>query len=223
MGKCLFMRKGETHTAPVTGIQLGDIAEGSIVKLNENGSPVEFYVAKHDYESALNGLGRTLLLRKNCYEERTWGKNSDTKVFPDSSIFTWLNGTYKNLFDTQTKSAIGSTKFYYSSSNTQVTSNSASVFMLSLTEFGRTSTYANTEGSSLPNASKYRVAPNSVMQWTRTPYNRDQAVYIFFISENGSSNWSNDYYEGVWVRPCFTLPSGACFDEETMLFNGKIA
>ena len=33
---------------------------GNIVKINENNSPIEFYVAKHDYESELNGTGRTL-------------------------------------------------------------------------------------------------------------------------------------------------------------------
>ena len=31
--------------------QLGQVAVGTLVKLNENGSPVKFYVAKHDYES----------------------------------------------------------------------------------------------------------------------------------------------------------------------------
>lgn len=33
MGKCLFMRKGETHTSPHTGILLSDIAEWSTVTL----------------------------------------------------------------------------------------------------------------------------------------------------------------------------------------------
>ena len=46
--------------------------EGSIIKINENGSPVEFYIAKHNYESALNGLGRTLVVRKDCYSTRKW-------------------------------------------------------------------------------------------------------------------------------------------------------
>ena len=45
---------------PVVGTSLGNIDEGTIITLNESASPVEFYVAKQDYESGLNGAGRTL-------------------------------------------------------------------------------------------------------------------------------------------------------------------
>lgn len=38
---------------------LGNKSTGSIIKLKENGTLVDFYVAKHDYESGLNGAGRT--------------------------------------------------------------------------------------------------------------------------------------------------------------------
>ena len=48
-----------------SGIPLSDYAEGDLIKLNEGGSPVDFYVAKHDYESSLNGAGRTLVDRKS--------------------------------------------------------------------------------------------------------------------------------------------------------------
>ena len=34
---------------------LGNKSTGSIIKLKENGTLVDFYVAKHDYESSLNG------------------------------------------------------------------------------------------------------------------------------------------------------------------------
>lgn len=51
-----------------TGTPLSDIPEGTLVKINESGSPVEFYVAKHDYETGLNGAGRTLLVRRYCYD-----------------------------------------------------------------------------------------------------------------------------------------------------------
>ena len=57
-----------------SGIPLSDYEEGDIIKLNEGGSPVEFYVAKHDYESSLNGAGRTLVVRKDCYDNRRGGR-----------------------------------------------------------------------------------------------------------------------------------------------------
>ena len=73
------------------GIPLSTVALGDILMLNENGSPVPFYVCKHDYESGLNGAGRTLLVRKDCYDKRIF--DSSSKIFAGSSIDTWLNGT----------------------------------------------------------------------------------------------------------------------------------
>lgn len=47
---------------------LGNKAVGSIIQLKENGKLVSFYVAKHNYENSLNGMGRTLVVRKDCYD-----------------------------------------------------------------------------------------------------------------------------------------------------------
>jgi hypothetical protein len=44
---------------------LFDVAEGGTVLMDEGSSVAEFIVAKHDYESELNGAGRTLLVRKH--------------------------------------------------------------------------------------------------------------------------------------------------------------
>ena len=53
-----------------TGKPFSELTEGDIVKLKENGTLVDFYVAKHDYESGLNGAGRTLVVRKDTYDDR---------------------------------------------------------------------------------------------------------------------------------------------------------
>ena len=45
---------------PEISTSLGNLDEGAIITLNESGNPVEFYLAKQDYESGLNGAGRTL-------------------------------------------------------------------------------------------------------------------------------------------------------------------
>ena len=59
---------GTAFTVPFSkGIPLSTITPGAILYLNESGSPVPFYIAKHDYESGLNGAGRTLIVRKECY------------------------------------------------------------------------------------------------------------------------------------------------------------
>ena len=58
--------------AVASGKPLGNFSEGDIIQLNEGGVPVDFYVAKHDYESGLNGAGRTLVVRKDVYDNRAW-------------------------------------------------------------------------------------------------------------------------------------------------------
>lgn len=66
---------GTAFTVPFSkGIPLSTITPGAILYLNESGSPVPFYIAKHDYESGLNGAGRTLVVRKDCYDRRVFSK-----------------------------------------------------------------------------------------------------------------------------------------------------
>ena len=115
MGNCIYLRKGKIHTAPDNGTPLSELAEGSIIKINENGSPIEFYVAKHNYESSLNGTGRTLVVRKDCYDDRQWHSSNDNK-YAYSAINSWLNSTYKNLLDADIREVIGTTKFKYTPS-----------------------------------------------------------------------------------------------------------
>ena len=77
-----FTRRG---APPSLGKQLSDYAEGNIVKIPENGVPVEFYVAKHNYESELNGSGRTLVVRKDCYDSRVWD-SGNINAYENSDI-----------------------------------------------------------------------------------------------------------------------------------------
>ena len=63
---------------------------------------MEFYVAKHDYESELNGAGRTLLVRKDCYDNRQWNSVKEN-AYGASSIDIWLNNGYMDLLDPKVK------------------------------------------------------------------------------------------------------------------------
>ena len=215
---------GAMASVPSSGIMLGDIVEGQLVKLLENGTAVEFYVAKHDYESALNGTGRTLLVRKDCYNLRGW-HTSNVNAYASSAINSWLNGDYKGLLDTDVQNVIGTTKFYYTPGNgsTNVTTLTSAIFLMSVTELGESYAYANAEGTSLPIASTLQIAyrnGSAVFQWTRSPLTNYTSLAVCLES----SGVVGGYYctDTYGSRPCFTLPSGACFDEETMLFNGKV-
>ena len=188
---------------------LGNKSVGSIVKLKENGVLVDFYVAKHDYENGLNGSGRTLVVRKDCYDTRQW-HTSNVNAYATSAIDTWLNSTYKNLLDADIRGVIGTTKIKYTPGNgdTTVGTLERAIFLLSVTELGRSASYANTEGTALSIASSLQIAylnGSAVVQWTRSPYTGN-TDYAYYLSTNGNVN--NNYCNDTrGSRPAFTLPS----------------
>jgi len=154
--------------------RLGKKEHGSLVKLNENGAPVEFYVAKHDYESELNGPGRTLLVRKDCHSQIQWGIVSsypENSVYGNSIISKWLNGNYLAMLDENIQAALGATKFYHLPRANVSYVLSRSVFLLSATELGIEKTGLMYDGTELPVADILKIAElngSAVAQWTRT-------------------------------------------------------
>lgn len=188
---------------------LGNKSVGSIVKLKENGVLVDFYVAKHDYENGLNGSGRTLVVRKDCYDTRQW-HTSNVNAYATSAIDTWLNSTYKNLLDADIRGVIGTTKIKYTpgNGNTTVGTLERAIFLLSVTELGRSASYANTEGTALSIASSLQIAylnGSAVVQWTRSPYT-DITNSAFCLGTDGGVGYGScNYANGS--RPAFTLPS----------------
>ena len=189
--------------------QLGQVAVGTLVKLNENGSPVKFYVAKHDYESGLNGAGRTLLVRKDVYEQ-LWWNNSSVNTYASSEVDNRLNSTYKSVLDGEVQELIGTTKIQYTpgNGNWAVETLERAVFLLSLTELGKSrTTYANVEGSALPIAStliRVLFGGGPFTQWTRTP-NTSSGTSVWALEINGDEGTFGTIAT-AGVRPAFTLP-----------------
>lgn len=201
---------------------LSQVAVGSIVKLNESGSPVEFYVAKHDYESGLNGAGRTLLVRKDCHSKQQWN-NSDVNAYATSTIDSWFNGTYKSLLDSDIQVVIGETIFYYTPGNGDysVETLSRAVFCLSVTESGN-NFGANVEGSELPIASLLTPAKLNgadVTQWTRSPRNDRDNRTMALVPPTGIA--MNNPTTANGARPIFTLPGATTFvqDDGTIVID----
>ncbi len=197
--------------------RLSEVAVGSVVKLNENGVPTDFYVATHNYEVGLNGSGRTLLVRKDCYSLRRWHEDPDAS-YPDSELSIWLNNTYKNVLDYDIQELIGSTTFYYTpcvvGTSPVLTPVSRPVFMLSITELGHTVLHDGVpEGTELPISSMLRIAyrnGRATEQWTRTPEiystnNISKQRCAYSVNEEGNEErLSKTNSHGT--RPAFTLP-----------------
>ena len=188
---------------------VGELAVGSIIQLNESGNMVDFYVAEHNYESELNGAGRTLVVRKDCYEDQRWSVNN-VNAYASSTLDSWFNNTYMNMLDANIRSLIGTTKIRYTpgNGNNTVSTLERAVFALSATELGQSANWFNVEGSALPIADVLRVAHlnGSInTQWTRSP-STDGAILAVYLRADGSVNNAlcNNF---LGSRPAFTLPS----------------
>lgn len=200
---------GTAFTVPFAkGVPLSTITPGAILYLNESGSPVPFYIAKHDYESGLNGAGRTLVVRKDCYDMRAFG---NSYVYANNTLDSWLNRTYLELLDENTKKLVDTTKIYYTPGNGVFTVSQLqrAVFQLSITEIGGAANAANKEGTLLPIADKLKIAyrnGGAVAQWTRSVYPSRIASAVAWLESDGSTKMGN-YKKECGSRPAFTLPA----------------
>ena len=200
--------------SPIAGTPLSELTEGTLIKINENGSPVEFYLAKHSYEPTLNGQGRELVVRKDCYQAGMWGGDNR---WASSNIRSWLNGTYKSVFSEAVRSMMATTTYYTNlgKGSLNVSTRSDSVFSLSLVEItGFSSEGAPAEGSALPTRSVLAVASmngQARQQWTRSPAPHDD--YAYYIAVTGSYTTASTLSDNPCYRPCFTLPNTARVDQ----------
>ena len=218
-GKCLVggtayaIKKGRTlidgtaFTISLSnGIPLNTITPGAILYLNESGSPVPFYIAKHDYESGLNGAGRTLVVRKDCYTRVQF--SSGQNDYATSTLCRVLDEYGSSALDADTRALIETTKFYYTpGTGGSLTTLQKAVFQLSLAELGGSATGVEIDGEALPIASTLQIAyfnGSTNYQWTRTP-SQSMRSQIYAFTDGG--NVRQGYYNNsLGSRPAFTLP-----------------
>ena len=243
MGKCLFMRKGETHTAPISGILASDLAVGSSVYLMEGGVATEYLVVNQGkpsgsslYDDSCNG---TWLLRKDIKENRQW-HDSQVNDYANSDIHAWLNGDFLNLFDVDIQAAINEAKIPYvygtgdfGSVVTVTNVLSAKIFLLSGYEVGGTASDVNqyfpVDGAKLDyfesgitdSANHKRIAyiNGSALGWClRSPDTfYTSSLWIVNVNGNFSSSAANNT---LGIRPALVLPSNALFDKNTLILKG---
>jgi len=186
---------------------LGQLALGSVVKINESGVPQEFYVARHDAYTA----GRTLLVRRYVHSSRQY-TNGVNNSYSSSPISAWLNGAYHDTLDPDIRAHIAEVVIPYTPDYPQsfVGDLNRKVFLLSLTELGATHYQARVEGTALSIADILRFATTAsgspVGQWTRTLV-RDNYTAVFVFWGDGTHSFTDFLTNsGFGVRPAFTLP-----------------
>lgn len=168
-------------------MQIKDLAIGDgYVYLMEGGSKVKFYVLRHNYESGLNGMGRTMFCRNEPVTSgiHTTSKRDSYRADTNSEA-TWYKETYLNKFSDEVRGLIGTTKYvghyvyHYNHSSTGGGSGEAlgsdtyksSFFPISAAEVGAS---GFSDGSALSSAAISRISSIQTRYgsgiWTRSPH-----------------------------------------------------
>lgn len=226
-------------------MQIKDLAIGDgFVYLMEGSTKVKFYVLAHNYESGLNGKGRTLFCRESPATSgtHTTSRKEDYRVDSNNED-TWYKNTYVNKFSGEVRKLIGMTKYIgqyvhmtYTQSgnptgNAKIDSETykSSFFPLSTAEVALR---AFADGSALSSAAISRIASIQTRYgsgiWTRSPSRvltgtNSTGVQRYYYANSqyisGASGSSLSAAEGTpdssyGYLPCFTLPETLYIDKD---------
>ena len=226
-------------------MQIKNLAIGDgFVYLMEGSTKVKFYALSHNYESRLNGKGRTLFCRESPAGSGTHTTSAKEDYRVDSNNEdAWYKNTYVNKFSGEVRKLIGMTKYIgqyvymtYTQSgnptgNAKIDSETyeSSFFPLSTAEVALR---AFADGSALSSAAISRIASIQTRYgsgiWTRSPsrvltgtnstgftkYYYANSQYISGASGSSLSTAEGTPGSSYGYLPCFTLPETLYIDKD---------
>lgn len=226
-------------------MQIKNLAIGDgFVYLMEGSTKVKFYALSHNYESRLNGKGRTLFCRESPAGSGTHTTSAEKDYRVDSNNEdAWYKNTYVNKFSGEVRKLIGMTKYIgqyvhmtYTQSgnptgNAKIDSKTyeSSFFPLSTAEVALR---AFADGSALSSAAISRIASIQTRYgsgiWTRSPsrvltgtnstgfpkYYYANSQYISGASGSSLSTAEGTPGSSYGYLPCFTLPETLYIDKD---------
>ena len=101
------------NATPKVGTAVSTLAVGTLVKIKENGSPVEYMVIHQGLPSSMydEGCNGCWVVRKDIAETREW--DSLTNDYKNSDIQAYLNGSWLSRYSTGVLSQIKQVKIPY--------------------------------------------------------------------------------------------------------------
>lgn len=221
--------------------KLGNVAVGTVLKLNENGTPQNYIVVHQGKPSSMydNSCNGTWLLRKDIVENVQWASNDFNAIFGpgfQATFKTWLEETQFPKYDAAIQNVIKQVKIPYcigQGSSTILSGAkgySTKLFLLSGYEVGWTTNtdarYFPVDGAKLSyfesgtgtSANNKRIAElngDDSYWWLRSPSVNSSTSAIHVIS---SGNWNISTVDAPYgIRPAMVMPTDLIVDD-----NGNI-
>ena len=229
------------NATPMAGTPLGELAVGTLIKIQENGAPVEYMVVNQGLPSSMydTSCDGCWVLRKDIAENRAW--DSSDNNYKNSDIQAYLNGSWVSRYSAGVLSQIKQVKIPYvngTGSGGSVASGanglSCKIFLLSGYELGWTTSdhsYFPRDGAKLSyfdsgtssSANNKRIANyngSATGWWLRSP-NTDGtngAYSVWSVNSGGDCDYRR--CSGTYgVRPALVLPSTALVDQDLNLIE----
>ena len=226
------------NATPMAGTPVSSLAVGTLIKINENGAPVEYMVVNQGlpssmYDASCDGCW---VLRKDIAENRRWG--GSTNDYKNSDIQAYLNSAWTSRYSAGVLSQIKQVKIPYQNgtgSEGSVASGanglSCKIFLLSGYELGLTTSdnsYFPRDGAKL---SYFSSGTGSAANNKRIAnYNGSAALWWLRSPDTSATDYSWTVYSGgdygFWgcndtggVRPALILPSTALVDQDLNLIE----
>ena len=215
------------------GTQISTLEVGTLVKINENGAPVEYKIVNQGlpssmYDASCDGCW---VLRKDIAENRAW--DSSNNDYKNSDIQAYLNGNWTSRYEAGILSQIKQVKIPYvkgTGSGGSVASGanglSCKIFLLSVYELGWTTSdylrfprdgaklsYFSSGTSTAANNKRIANYNGSAASWWLRSPGTENIQRVWLVSSDGSYDYLG-YRSTDGVRPALILPSTALVDDE---------
>lgn len=203
-----------------SGIKLSDLPTGTIIQINENGTPHNFRIAQHNYIQ--NGV--TAIERVLCLSDTVAFNANNVNTYGGGTLDTFLTGAYKNRLDSKVKNKLATVPIPTTPGDrsTTITSIPRDVFVLSGAELGLSDTFMPVEGTAFDlsindyTRTKYGddATTTARQHWTRTSHTGSNAL-VWVVNTSGEK-FLYDVTSNSYLAPALSLSSSFTPSEYTL-------